>query len=764
MEFEALLEKQDIPKDVKDAIQKSIERIRKTETKLRESEEKYRNLVERANDGIALVQDSLIKYVNPSLAKIIGYTTDELYDTPIIDYIHPDSRSEVMNRYEQRMAGQSVPSIYETKFLLKNDRVLEVEVNAAVITYQGKPADLAIIRDISDRKQAEQALRESEEKYKILFDESPDSITIIGLDGVIQDCNKAVSRISLIPAKEMIGKSYFELDILMEEDIPKYIDFFSRFLNGEDVESFESRIKRRDNKIRHFEVFPAFIKKDDEILAIQVISRDNTEHKQAEEELRESKEKYQMLVEKLEEGVLLEDAEGVISFINPKTGKLLGYTKEELIGKHWSNIVPSEYIDQVSSETAKRPKGLRTTYEASLLARDGHQIPVIITATPIFSRKGKFEGILSVFTDITKRKAVEHELRESEERYRSYVESARDIIFTISPEGIFTSINPIAEFITGFAQDEWVGKPFLPLVHEDDLPIIIDGFRRVLEGERLSSAEMRLLTKSGDYVTVEIKASAQVKDGKLVGMLGIARNITKRKQAEEALRQVKLEEERYHAMMSHFINNDMQKIINNIELLSLMYESKLELDSNIVNQIISIASSSSKTIDTVNKIFEILQTPFIQPEDSVELLEVINEVVSKLPAISQPININKKNLDVMAFIDTRFKDVLNELLTFILSTYDETISVETSIDITGSYLPSFFCVYISDCFSEPLPQEIISKLSGTITDEWEIIGHNIGIAFASVIMQYYGGILIIRPSDPKGNVFELRFPKELISS
>ena len=166
----------------------------------------------------------------------------------------------------------------------------------------------------------------------------------------------------------------------------------------------------------------------------------------------------------------------------------------------------------------------------------------------------------------------------------------------------------------------------------------------------------------------------------------------------------------------------------------------------------------------MNKIFEILQTTFIQPEDSVVLLEAINEVVSELPAISQPININKKNLDVMAFVDTRFKDVLNELLTFILSTRDETISVETSIDITGSYLPSFFCVYISDYYSEPLPQEIISKLSGTITDEWEIIGHNMGIAFASVILQYYGGSLKIRPSDPKGNVFELRFPIKMIDS
>ncbi|MFX0013340.1 MAG: hypothetical protein ACFFB2_02260 [Promethearchaeota archaeon] len=99
-----------------------------------------------------------------------------------------------------------------------------------------------------------------------------------------------------------------------------------------------------------------------------------------------------------------------------------------------------------------------------------------------------------------------------------------------------------------------------------------------------------------------------------------------------------------------------------------------------------------------------------------------------------------------------------------MSSFDEKLGIETSIDITGYYIPSFFCVHISDSSSEPLSQEIVSKLSGQITDEWEIIGHHVGIALASVIMQYYGGILKIRPSDPKGNMFELCFPKELIYS
>ncbi|MHA2203004.1 MAG: PAS domain S-box protein, partial [Candidatus Hodarchaeales archaeon] len=377
MEIEDLLERQDIPKDVIKTIQQSLDNFRQIEEKLRESEEQYRNVVERANDGIVIVQDSLIKYVNPSLIKITGYTVDDLHNAPFINYIHQDFRSEVMNRYEKRMAGLNVSSIYETVLLLKNEKTLEVEINAGLITYQGKAADLAIIRDLTQRKYADQALKESEarnrailsaipdlifqvnkdgefvaysgardelytapeeflgknvhevlpkdlaeqtmhyieatiqtqephlfeyrlqvrdtlhhyecrmtqcgedevlaivrdvseqklaeralkeseEKYRILFDESPDSIAIIGLDGIIQDCNKAAARISSTTVDEMIGKSFFESEILIEEDIPKYMDFFSRFLNGNDIKPFESRSRLKEKEIRHFEVFPAF--------------------------------------------------------------------------------------------------------------------------------------------------------------------------------------------------------------------------------------------------------------------------------------------------------------------------------------------------------------------------------------------------------------------------------------------------------------------------------------------------------------------------
>lgn len=637
MELEALLERQDISEEIKNTIKKYIENIKQSELQLKESEEKYRNLVERANDGMTIIQDRLLKFVNPSLAKIIGYSVDEILNTPFMNYVHSSVRDELVNRYKQRMSGKTVPPVYESILVKKDGNLVEVEINAGLITFQDKPADFVIVRDISERK--------------------------------------------------------------------------------------------------------------------NVI-----------EELKESKEKYQMLIEKLQEGVLLEDAEGQISFVNPKTAELVGYTENELLGKHWSFIVPEEYIEMITLETEKRPKGVSSTYEACALAKKGHHIPVIITATPVFGKNDEFKGVLSVFTDITNRKETEQKLRESEERYRSFFENARDIVFTLSSDGILTSVNPAVEEITGWSQFEWIGKSFLPLIHSDDLPVILEGIKQIISGGRPPTPELRLLTKSGDYIVVEVKAAPQIEDGKVIGMLGFARNITERRQAEETLREVKIAEERYFAMMSHFINNNMQKIINNVELLSLLYESRLVLDAKIISKVINIASSSSKTINTVNKIFGLLQTPFTQPETSVSLLNVINDAISEIPAYSWLyLNIDEENLDVEIYGDKHLQDAFNEIFSFFLSSEGKKTRIETGIEIKGYNDQDFLYVLISDSFSNPLSPEMISKLSEKITDKWEIIGHNIGIALASMIMHYFGGDLHIFPSESKGNEFQLRFPTKLIS-
>ncbi|MGH7209315.1 MAG: PAS domain S-box protein, partial [Nitrospiraceae bacterium] len=139
--------------------------------------------------------------------------------------------------------------------------------------------------------------------------------------------------------------------------------------------------------------------------------------------------------------------------------------------------------------------------------------------------------------DITEHKRTEEELRESEARYRCLVESARDAIFTIASDGSVSSLNPAFEAITGWSRAEWLGKPLGPIIHPQDLPLAMEVFRRVfLQGETPPVFELRLLSKSGDYVVGEFTITPQRQNDEVVSALGIARDITDRKRTEQALR------------------------------------------------------------------------------------------------------------------------------------------------------------------------------------------------------------------------------------
>ena len=152
-------------------IRRYIEQNKKAEATLQESEEKYRNLVERSNDGILIIQDGLVKFGNACLEKLWGGSVEELLDTPTIRHIHPDEREKVMEHYQRRMANENVPQIYETVLLRKDGTTGQVEINAGVISYKGKPADLIMVRDITERKLAEEELKKYREHLEKLVDE-----------------------------------------------------------------------------------------------------------------------------------------------------------------------------------------------------------------------------------------------------------------------------------------------------------------------------------------------------------------------------------------------------------------------------------------------------------------------------------------------------------------------------------------------------------------------------------------------------------------
>jgi len=149
-------------------VARDITESKLAEKALQESEEKYRNVVERSNDGIAVIQNWKIIYANKRLAEIIGYSIKEIENTQFTDYIHPDELPVFLENYEWRRAEEDVPMIYNTVLRYRDGNKIYVESNVGIVTYQGKPAELAFIRNITERKKIEEELRESEVRFRKL--------------------------------------------------------------------------------------------------------------------------------------------------------------------------------------------------------------------------------------------------------------------------------------------------------------------------------------------------------------------------------------------------------------------------------------------------------------------------------------------------------------------------------------------------------------------------------------------------------------------
>lgn len=135
---------------------------------LAESEVMYRNLIERSNDGVVVLQDRLIKYVNPRFCEMSGYSSDILLNTIFIKYLTPEEIVWALERYEQRLAGKPIPPIYETVMTRSDGSKIPLEVSAAIAIFEGRPADLVLVRDITERRKAEEICRSIESSLKML--------------------------------------------------------------------------------------------------------------------------------------------------------------------------------------------------------------------------------------------------------------------------------------------------------------------------------------------------------------------------------------------------------------------------------------------------------------------------------------------------------------------------------------------------------------------------------------------------------------------
>lgn len=267
------------------AVSRDITDRKKAEDALHESEAKYSTLVEQAQDVILIVQDNVFKFVNSSIEKIGGYTKKEIIGKPFINFIAPGYKKLVAERYIAHMAGKKIPSFYGAKILCKDGTIKDVEISAGRIQYNGRSADMGIIRDITERKKAEEKLMESEEKYSGFFKTSRDATFITSKDGRLLENNDAFMKILGYETRDELLKIKISEHYKNPGDRKKHIQIIGQ--QGFTKE-FPTDLRKKDGSIINVLITSVVIKdKNGNVTGFQGTIRDITEKKKAEEIIKQ---------------------------------------------------------------------------------------------------------------------------------------------------------------------------------------------------------------------------------------------------------------------------------------------------------------------------------------------------------------------------------------------------------------------------------------------------------------------------------------------
>jgi PAS domain S-box-containing protein len=435
------------------SLARDVRERKKSEVALKESEEKYRNLIERANDGICILQNGKVIFSNPRLIELWGGTMEEVINSPFTNFIHPEELNKLVDYYNRRLKGEKVPSIYDSVLLQKNGDNVFVELSAGIITYQGNPADLIIIRDVSERKRGEEALQKSEEKFRSIFENKGTATGIFGEDSIIRDCNNIFIELSGYSRTEIIDKMKWS-DFVVNEDMERMQEYHSQHSKkgSSPPSQYECRIIDKRGELIDTIVNISIV---DKIRIVSLI--DITERKLAEEKLIESEEKHRKLIETTSEGFWLIDHNKKIIDVNQALCLMIGYSRDEIIGK-----TPLNFVDEISHKIfAEKIIASKTTkhrtYEILLKKNDGNNLPTIVNATSLFDKNGKLSGSFAFVTDITERINIELDLKAALEKATESDRLKTAFLQNISHE-IRTPMNGILGFTNLLTEPDLSGE------------------------------------------------------------------------------------------------------------------------------------------------------------------------------------------------------------------------------------------------------------------------------------------------------------------
>ncbi|WP_308637889.1 EAL domain-containing protein [Paenibacillus silvisoli] len=377
---------------------------KRMEEELRATKDQLESFFKHTSDAIAVVgKDKLMRRVNAAFTELFGWTAEQLVGQPI-PIIPEPLKSEIFSLIDQAFDGQGT-SNYETVRHCKDGRIVHVNMTLSPIKdCSGKPVEVAaVIRDVSERKRAEAALIESEERYRQLIHMSPD-VVIVHDQGKVLFMNQAGKEVERTFDEDISSKCLYS--VLVPEQREEAAERARRLLNGEKLPPVERKVINGRGEIMHFEVGSAPVVFEGKKV-IQVVARDISERKRSEEALRLIFEQYRVIAESMDDLVMVFDSKGGVTFTSTSHEQLLGYSAEFFSRQTVKDMVHPEDRRQVISafiemKRSQSPKQVEFRYRH----RAGGWIRLAARGTPILSMDGQLHRVILVSSHAAERTRI----------------------------------------------------------------------------------------------------------------------------------------------------------------------------------------------------------------------------------------------------------------------------------------------------------------------------------------------------------------------
>jgi PAS domain S-box-containing protein len=575
-----------------EALQQTLEAREQTERRLQEAEASYRALVEQLplvtyidqlNESVSTI------YMSPQIDSVLGYSPDEWLADPDLfpKVLHPDDRERVLEEHRRSFAdGTSFSSEY--RLVAKDGRAVWFHDEVMIVRdAEGQPQHAqGFLLDVTERKEAEEALLGSEERFRTLVSNVPGVIFRCAIDEnwTVEYISDAIEELTGYPASDFIENRVRPLvSVIHPEDQALVAEAVDAATEEDRPYAVEYRVVARDGSTRWVLERGQAVERPDGELVLDGAIFDATEAKEAQERLREAETRYRTLVEQLPLAMYIRplEMEGSNIFVSPQVEQILGYPAD-----YWredpetlQNVVHPDDVEMVVAEGRRvRETGEPFRGEYRCIAADGRTVWVLDETYLVRDEEGRPAFVQGFLLDVTARRGAEA----ARAQLAAIVESSEDAIMSADLEGKITSWNTGAERTFGWTAAEAVGQPIAMLAPADRAEEPLVFLAQVTRGEGLLHHEVVRQHKDGSLVEVSLTLSP-VRDsaGKVVGASAISRDITERKQAErelerllvlerqqnEQLRELDRLKDEFVALVSHELRTPLTSIRGYLELV-----------------------------------------------------------------------------------------------------------------------------------------------------------------------------------------------------